>query len=65
VEACARGHVLTVTLTFTGRRTTGVFAAAGLRSDLADALYELESDPGCNPFANDVGKTLRALNDRG
>jgi hypothetical protein len=42
-----------------------VFAAAGLRSDLADALYELESDPGCNPFANDVGKTLRALNDRG
>ena len=42
-----------------------VFAAAGIRPDLADALYELESDPDCNPFANDVGKTLRALNDRG
>ena len=42
-----------------------VFAAARIRPDLADALYELESDPDCNPFANDVGKTLRALNDRG
>jgi HAD superfamily hydrolase (TIGR01509 family) len=42
-----------------------VFAAAGLRPDLADALYEVESDPDCNPFANDVGKTLRALSDRG
>lgn len=42
-----------------------VFAAGRIRPDLADALYELESDPDCNPFANDVGKTLRALNDRG
>jgi HAD superfamily hydrolase (TIGR01509 family) len=42
-----------------------VFAAAGIRPDLADALYEVESDPDCNPFANDVGKTLRTLNDRG
>ena len=42
-----------------------VFAAAGIRPDLADALYEVESDPDCNPFANDVGQTLRALNDRG
>jgi FMN phosphatase YigB (HAD superfamily) len=42
-----------------------VFTAAGIGPDLADALYELESDPDCNPFANDVGETLRALNDRG
>jgi HAD superfamily hydrolase (TIGR01509 family) len=38
-----------------------VFAAAGLRPDLADALYEAESDPAHNPFANDVEKTLRAI----
>ena len=42
-----------------------MFAAAGIRPDLADALYEVESDPDCNPFGNDVAQTLRALNDRG
>lgn len=42
-----------------------LFAAAELRPDLADALYDVESDPDCDPFANEVGKTLRALNERG
>jgi HAD superfamily hydrolase (TIGR01493 family) len=42
-----------------------VFAAARIRPDLADALYEVESDPDCNPFANDVGKTFRTLSDHG
>jgi HAD superfamily hydrolase (TIGR01509 family) len=38
-----------------------VFAAAGLHPDLADALYEAESDSAHNPFANDVKKTLQAV----
>jgi FMN phosphatase YigB (HAD superfamily) len=38
-----------------------VFADAGLDSDLADALYAVESDPSFNLFAVDVAPTLRRL----
>jgi HAD superfamily hydrolase (TIGR01549 family) len=38
-----------------------VFADAGLDSDLADALYDIESDPSYNLFAVDVAPTLRRL----
>lgn len=42
-----------------------VFADAGLRPDLAEALYALESDPRNNPFALDVPDTLEALHQAG
>ncbi|MBM7813823.1 HAD family hydrolase [Saccharothrix algeriensis] len=42
-----------------------VFADAGLDADLADALYEVESDPTFNPFAVDVAATLSALRANG
>ena len=37
------------------------FRAAGLDRELADSLYAVESDPAFNPFAADVGPTLREL----
>jgi FMN phosphatase YigB (HAD superfamily) len=43
----------------------GVFADAGLDSELAEALYAVESDPRHNPFALDVRHTLEALGTRG
>ena len=39
----------------------GVFQDAGLDPDLAAALYEVESDPTHNPFAQDAGAVLRAI----
>jgi phosphoglycolate phosphatase-like HAD superfamily hydrolase len=42
-----------------------MFAVAGLDADLADALYAVESDPECNPFAADTAVTLAALKSRG
>jgi len=42
-----------------------LFAVAGLDADLADALYAVESDPRCNPFAADTAATLTALKSRG
>ncbi|GAA4433679.1 HAD family hydrolase [Actinokineospora soli] len=42
-----------------------VFAQAGLDRELADALYEVESDPAHNPFAVDAADTLRAVAARG
>jgi HAD superfamily hydrolase (TIGR01509 family) len=48
------------------RRTfMDVFADAGLRPELAEALYALDADPRNNPFADDVPKTLRALREAG
>ncbi|SDE17426.1 haloacid dehalogenase superfamily, subfamily IA, variant 3 with third motif having DD or ED [Blastococcus fimeti] len=48
------------------RRTyLDVFADAGLDSELAEALYAVESDPRRNLFALDVPATLRALRERG
>jgi FMN phosphatase YigB (HAD superfamily) len=38
-----------------------VFADAGLDGELADALYAVESDPRCNPFAVDAVPVLRAI----
>lgn len=38
-----------------------VFADAGLDSELADALYAVESDPSQNRFAVDVHSTLHAV----
>ncbi|MBE1488885.1 HAD family hydrolase [Plantactinospora soyae] len=38
-----------------------LFAAAGIPGRLAEALYEVESDPAENPFAPDVAPTLAAL----
>ncbi|MBB5956043.1 HAD superfamily hydrolase (TIGR01509 family) [Saccharothrix tamanrassetensis] len=38
-----------------------MFADAGLDAELADALYEVESDVAFNPFAVDAAATLRAL----
>lgn len=38
-----------------------VFADAGLDSDLAEALYALESDAALNPFAEDVAATLGCI----
>ncbi|MGH3988202.1 MAG: HAD family hydrolase [Pseudonocardiaceae bacterium] len=37
------------------------FAEAGLDGPLSEALYAVESDVALNPFANDVGRLLRAL----
>ncbi|MDP9417630.1 MAG: HAD family hydrolase [Actinomycetota bacterium] len=42
-----------------------VFAAAGLDDDLAGALYDVESDWRCNPFAADAVPVLHALARRG
>jgi FMN phosphatase YigB (HAD superfamily) len=41
------------------------FGRAGLDRQLADTLYELESDPLREPFAEDVGPTLCALSGAG
>ncbi|WP_422774412.1 HAD family hydrolase [Plantactinospora sp. WMMC1484] len=38
-----------------------LFAAAGIAGPLAEALYEVESDPAQNPFAPDVPATLAGL----
>ncbi len=38
-----------------------VLTGTGLDGDLVDALYEVESDPLCNVFADDAGGTLRSL----
>lgn len=38
-----------------------VFREAGLRPDLAEALYALDADPQHNPFAVDVRSTFHAL----
>lgn len=43
----------------------GVFADAGLDDGLATSLYEVESDLGLNPFADDVAPVLRELHDQG
>jgi FMN phosphatase YigB (HAD superfamily) len=42
-----------------------VLSAAGLDDDLVQALYAVESDPGCNVFAGDAADTLRLLNGAG
>jgi FMN phosphatase YigB (HAD superfamily) len=42
-----------------------VFADADLDAELADALYAVESDPRCNPFAVDAAPVLRAIAHRG
>lgn len=39
----------------------GVFADAGLDTELAEALYASESDPARNVFAADAVRTVRAL----
>lgn len=43
----------------------GAFADAGLDDDLADALYEVESDPAFTPFAVDAAATLHTLHANG
>ncbi|MEU7527758.1 HAD-IA family hydrolase [Saccharothrix sp. NPDC042600] len=43
----------------------GAFTDAGLDADLADALYEVESDAAFNPFAADAAATLKSLHDNG
>lgn len=43
----------------------GVFTDAGLDDELATSLYEVESDLGLNPFADDVAPVLRQLHDQG
>ncbi|GIG92541.1 HAD family hydrolase [Plantactinospora endophytica] len=42
-----------------------LFAAAGITDPLAEALYQVESDPTENPFAPDVPATLAALHGAG
>jgi HAD superfamily hydrolase (TIGR01509 family) len=42
-----------------------LFTAAGLDAELADALYVVESDHRCNPFATDASDTLTTLKSRG
>ena len=42
-----------------------VLADLGLDPELVDELYEVESDPAQNPFADDAAPTLRALRDAG
>ena len=42
-----------------------VFADAGLDTDLAEALYELESDAGLNPFAEDVAEAFANIKGAG
>jgi FMN phosphatase YigB (HAD superfamily) len=50
-----------------GHRHTylGVLAGLGLDEDLVGALYEVESDPSCNVFADDAAATLHGLKDAG
>jgi len=43
----------------------GVLQDAGLDRPLVEALYAVESDPGHNPFAEDVASTLEALHAAG
>ena len=43
----------------------GVFADAGLDDDLAEAMYQAESDYRRNPFAGDVPAVLAAIKARG
>jgi HAD superfamily hydrolase (TIGR01509 family) len=38
-----------------------VFREAGVDDDLAEALYDVESDAGLNPFADDVAETLATI----
>ena len=38
-----------------------VLAGLGLDAELVTALYDVESDPACNPFADDAAATLTAL----
>ncbi len=42
-----------------------VLADLGLDPELVTALYEVEWDPACNPFADDAAPTLHALHDAG
>jgi FMN phosphatase YigB (HAD superfamily) len=42
-----------------------LFTAAGLDAELADALYVVESDHRCNPFATDASGALTTLKSRG
>ncbi len=42
-----------------------VLTGMGLDGDLVDALYEVESDPLCNVFADDAAWTLRSLRTAG
>ena len=42
-----------------------IFADAGLDDELAHSLYEVESDPAYNRFAQDTHATLRELHQRG
>ena len=42
-----------------------VLADLGLDPELVGELYEVESDPGYNPFADDAAPTLRALRNAG
>lgn len=42
-----------------------VLADLGLDPELVRALYEVESDPACNLFADDAAPTLRALRGAG
>ncbi len=41
------------------------FRAAGIDPELADVLYEVESDVALNPFADDVGDLLEGLHAAG
>ncbi len=41
------------------------FASAGVDDELAESLYAVESEPGLNPFAVDVGDLLLALTSSG
>jgi FMN phosphatase YigB (HAD superfamily) len=41
------------------------YEAAGLDTDFALALYNLDFDAGCHPFAGDAEEVLRALRDLG
>ena len=42
-----------------------VFGELGIDTDLAEALYDVESDVRCNRFADDAPATLRRLHDGG
>ncbi|MFL6095134.1 MAG: HAD family hydrolase, partial [Blastococcus sp.] len=42
-----------------------VLAGLGLDPELVAALYEVESDPACNVFAEDAAHTVTALRDAG
>ena len=42
-----------------------VLAALGLDEELVTALYEVESDPACNVFAEDAARTVNGLRDAG